>query len=188
MNSKIKALMARLDALNESRQSARTELQTEYSKVFSTLPQLRVLIALCEESQEYQISDHGDVEQWIRITSGLEAFSDCIEYLSDWFADQGFRLDVVNSTLLNNCGSDNLMIQDDAWQRYNGVWQNNKLIIPESLYRNEDLEVDEIKRNELIEAHMEHTGVFPGVFRQTKYGDVFRVSTVARKAPEGKHI
>ena len=45
----------------------------------------------------------------------------------------------------------------------------------------EDGEVDEVKRNELIEAYMEKTGCFPGVLSDDDHGNLFLVNTTGEK-------
>jgi hypothetical protein len=68
------------------------------------------------------------------------------------------------------------VVQDDAG-RDNGVYLADKCIINESEYKN-DGEVDETKRNALIEAYMEKMGYFPGVFRRDRDGSVYSVKTL----------
>ena len=59
----------------------------------------------------------------------------------------------------------------------NGVWLNSKCIIEESSYTDDDGEVNETKRNALIEAYMDKSGFFPGVFRTDSHGNVFAIKT-----------
>lgn len=50
-------------------------------------------------------------------------------------------------------------------------------MIPERDYKSDGEDVDVIKRNALIEAYMERSGYFPGVFRVDQRGNVSLVDT-----------
>lgn len=180
MNNKIRELQTKLEAAESNAKltanTLRQQLQSEYDKVFDDSKELTKVISNAESASEYQLGEYGEVESWYR-WHGLSDFLDCREYFETWLSSNYcMRVDWQNELLIVSHGDDNIMIQDDTRQD-NGVWQSGKLIIKEESYRDEDGEIDEDKRNALIEAHMERTGHFPGVFRVTQYGDVFFINT-----------
>lgn len=107
------------------------------------------------------------------------------EYLDSYLMNLCATPDWENECLMLYLGDDHYTIQDDT-RMDNGVWQGHKLVIDESEYKDDDGDgdVNEEIRNELIEAHMEKEGCFPGVFRVTRYGDIYPVKTT--KAGEAK--
>ena len=145
----------------------------QWRKIFENDSQLMKDLKNAENASLYEANEDG-IYSWYRAIS-LENYNDCKEYLEQFVSDYGLSVNWKDSCLMNYLGDDNIMIQDDT-RRDNGVWQDRKLIIEEAEYI-ENGEVDENKRNALIEAHMEKTGHFPGVFRITQYGDVTLVKT-----------
>jgi hypothetical protein len=182
-NNKIMELRAKLDDVKKLTQqqtdSIAQELQKEYNKVFDDSKDLTKAIANADNSSMYQQGNYGEIESWFRY-SKLADYADCREYFETWLSDRScMRVDWDNDCLIVGHGDDNIIIQDEHG-RDNGVWQGSKLIISESEYKNDDGEVNEAKRNALIEAHMEKTGYFPGVFRLTYHGDVYLVQTKSK--------
>ncbi len=184
MNKRIEALTESLKAL-ESEHSAKSErlresLQSAWDEVFNDSGKLRKAIENAEQANEYQFNAYGEIESWYRFAD-LSDFAECREYFEAWLGETHcMTVDWNNDCLLYSQGDDNLIIQDDTrYGRDNGVWLNGECVIPESDYKTEDGEVDTVKRNALIEAHMERTGHFPGVFRADQHGNVFHVNTKA---------
>lgn len=188
MNTKIKSLLSQLESLEnemtavnrpilERARVVKQELRNAYFDVFNADADIKAAISRLESTNDYGADSNG-IYAWTRYAAPKEytKTQDAKEALQDYFQDYGFSFDVENDALINRYGDDEIIIQDDT-RRDNGVWQGHKLIIAESEYLNEDGDVDESKRNALIEAHMERTGFFPGVFRITQYGDVFPVNT-----------
>lgn len=178
MNKRIKDLTEQLDRTlvlqRDKVAKLQTALQQEYNKIFDDSAKLKKALADAENASMYQLNENGEVESWWRYHD-LSDYSECKEYFENWVSEYGFRVDWDNECLLLGQG-ESIFIQDDT-RRDNGVWLNGKCIIDESEYKSEDGEVNEEKRNELIEKYMERTGYFPGVFRVTQYGDVFPVKT-----------
>ena len=135
-----------------------------------------------QSASEY-VGKADGIYSWFRVKTDLSEFHDIKEYLENYLIDFGIAIDWGNYCFENYIGDDNLMIQDDT-RRDNGVWQEHKLIIDESEYKI-DGQVDEEKRNSLIESHMEKTGCFPSVFRVTQYGDIFPVDTQLKHKKAG---
>lgn len=180
MNKRIKELTEQLDrtlVLQKDKVESLTDaLQTEYNKVFNDSKELEKIIINASSSSEYQLGCDGDIESWFRFY-GLRDYQECREYFEAWLQDAHcMRVDWDNDCLVVSHGDDNLIIQTES-RRNNGVYQSGKCVIEESQYRNDDNEIDEEKRNALIEAHMERTGCFPGVFRMDYHGNVFPVNT-----------
>lgn len=177
MNTKIETLLAELNDNCRNADAIKAKLQKEYDKVFDDSKALAKAIANAENASMYQIGEDGEVESWFRF-SGLSDFHECREYFETWLLESHcMMVDWDNDCFLYSQG-ESLIIQDDARNRRdNGVWLSGKQIIEESEYRDDDGEVDESKRNELIEAWMEKNGYFPGVFRVDNYGNVSHVNT-----------
>lgn len=124
----------------------------------------------------YVFDEQGEVCSWIR----FEAFSDVPtrerQYLESYVEDQHFlRVDFAENALIQNLGGDEIVIQAYLGQD-SGIYQCGKLIVSPSEYY-ADGSVDITERNRLIEAHMERTGCFPGVFEVSYYGDITPVNT-----------
>lgn len=177
MNTKIETLLAELNDNCRNADAIKAKLQKEYDKVFDDSKTLAKAIANAESASEYQLDEYGEVESWFRF-AGLSDFQECREYFETWLMESHYmRVDWDNDCFLYSQG-ESLIIQDDSRNRSdNGVWLGHKQLIAESDYRDEDGEVDEAKRNALIEAWMEKNGYFPGVFRVDSYGNVSPVNT-----------
>lgn len=177
MNKRIKELELQLADTRTTRLEIESKMQVEYNKIFKADKKLAKAIQATEDSVKYTTGESGDIESWCA-TDSLRVYSDCAEYLENWLMENHFmRPDFDNDCLLMSHGDDNLIIQDDARRGDNGVWQSQRMIIDQDAYTTEDGEIDVKKRNALIEAHMEKTGYFPGVFRVDQYGNVTPVST-----------
>lgn len=177
MNAKIESLNAKLAETMGNASAIEMELQAEWNKVFDASTAIREAISRLDMSTEYQTNEYGEICQWVDFDLGeFEAVREYLrEYLRDLYC---VDLDAHNDILTMSLGSDCLIIQDDAHRaRDSGVWQGHKLIIPQSDFETEDGEIDETKRNELIESYMEASGYFPGVFRVDQHGNVFPVNT-----------
>jgi len=177
MNTAIKNLLDQIHSETANITKLQEKLQKEYNRVFSDSETLNKAISNAENSSEYQFGRYGDIESWYRF-SGLSDYAECREYFETWLSEKHcMRVDWENDCLIVSHGDDNILIQDDT-RHDNGVWQSGKLIIDESEYKS-DGEVNEVKRNALIEAHMEKSGYFPGVYRTKRSGGVYAVNTQA---------
>lgn len=169
----------------ELRHSAQVEvyrkrLREQWEKVFNNDKQLEKDAENAQGASEYVVEDEG-IYTWFKVKTDLSKYSDCREYLEEWLSENyGLSIDWKNDCFLNYLGNEEIIIQDDAG-RDNGVYLGSKLIIDESEYLDDEGAVDEDKRNNLIEKHMEETGYFPGVFRLTRHGDVYLVNTQKKK-------
>jgi hypothetical protein len=162
--------------------ATKQELRNAYFDVFNADKSLKAAISASEMSDNYG-SDEFGIYAWTRyaVPSEYQGDADAMDALANFIEDFGLRFDAENDTIILHYGDDEIIIQDDT-RRDNGVWQSGKLIIAESAYTDDSGDVDVEKRNALIEAHMERTGYFPGVFRVTRYGDVFFVNTKAKQS------
>lgn len=136
--------------------------------------------------------EDGQIAQWFRVDLpdadkiadkyGLESSGDVREVIQEIIQDSiCARIDWDNSAVsITSYGA--ILIQDET-RHDNGVWslEMNKVIIPESLYKNDDGDVDVSARNKLIEEYMEKTGYFPGVYRVDYHGNIFAVNTQENK-------
>lgn len=124
-------------------------------------------------------ADHESICAWLRFNGLTDVPASDRDHFESYLSEKSCAyVDWENDVLKVYFGPDEIMIQDDTG-RDNGVYQSGKCIIDESEYTDEETgEVDEAKRNALIESHMERTGFFPGVFRMTRHDDeVYPVDT-----------
>lgn len=144
------------------------QLAKEMTKVFTAL----------EMSNDYCYDKYGEIQHWIRATELLamipkqarEYFSEYVNesYCAyvDWENDTVYALDHGN--IIINHEGDIIDTDSDKW------------IIKHTDYQDDNGDYDLNKRNELIEAYMEKTGYYPGVFKQDYYGDLTAISTVPK--------
>ncbi len=176
MNSTISQLLIDLEQTKNTSQAIRDTLQDEYNKVFNDDSTLAKVISLVENSTDYSFDENGEIESTYK-WYGMSDYVECKEYLQEWLFERCIRVNWEHEYLGMSQG-ENLIIQDDSYRaRDNGVWLSGKCVINETDYLDESGEVDETKRNELIEAYMEKSGYFPGVFRADQHGNVFHVIT-----------
>lgn len=190
---KIKALRDKLNAIINDIKDVKSGLQAAYNEVFASSPVVKAIIDKieCGNPDGYQRDASGDIEAYYKIGTLTEFSEEPRPYFEEYLADRVCaHVDWDNDAAIVWLGDDNLCIQDDSRNvRDNGVWQGHKMIIKETEYREYDFvndctgDVDEVKRNALIEAHMERTGCYPNVFHVTQYGDVYCVDT---RSPEAK--
>jgi hypothetical protein len=149
-------------------------LQLMYNELFDNSKVVKDMISKVQDSNDYYTDEYGEVCQWVHVDLG--DFKPSQSYFSDYMLREHFiTVDFTNDTLSMSQG-ESIFIQNDT-RHDNGVWFNRKCIIKESDYKDEETnEVDEAKRNELIEKYMEKTGCFPGVFRIDYHGNVFPVN------------
>ena len=172
MNRKIKALNKKLLSVVSDAADIENQLQAEYNKVFDKNTEIKKAIAEVQNSQEYCWNDFEEICQWSRFYA--KDFKDCQEYLKTYLREYHcIDIDFKNDALLYSTGF-NIIINDDGdiLEQDSGKW-----IIKKDDYRDDDGHLDENKRNELIEKHMEKTGCFPSVFRCDRYGNVFLEDT-----------
>ena len=175
MNSKIADLNVKLKVASQNAADIEMQLQAAWDEAFQDSQTIKEFIAQLKRSNEYALDAYGEIESFVRVD--LSDYQNCSDQLINYLSDyHGIRADFDNSVLTSSQG-ESITIQDDSrWKNDNGVWLGSDQIIAETEYC-EDNEVIEEKRNELIEAYMERTGYFPGVFRVTQNGDVFLVNT-----------
>lgn len=182
MNKTIERLSKELDNFNQDYSSQRTKikdkLQVAYNKLFENDKALEKALTDFESATEYDADEHG-IYRYFRYNGLDDIPEDAREYLQNYLDDMCITIDFENSCFMSYEG-DSFIIQDDSRsKRDNGVWFNHNQVIEETEYTNEDNEVDESKRNALIEAYMEKTGYYPGVFRIDYHGNVSFVNTKA---------
>jgi hypothetical protein len=152
-------------------------IQTELDRTFDDWAALQSAVANLEsfEGVEY-FSEGEDICSFVRFDCLADVADRERDYLESYLSGRGVLVDWKNEVLSQYLGPDCIIIQDDHG-RDNGVYQEHKQLFDEDDYRDEDGEIDEQKRNALIESHMERTGCWPGVFRVTRHGDVYPVNT-----------
>ena len=176
MNNKIKELNEKLRDSQNNSSLVEQQLQIEWNGVFQDIGSLKDAVIRLEDSKDYYGGEYGDICSWVRFDTS--PYKDCQEYFKDYMQEYHcVRVNFKDDALILSHGDDNIHIQDDT-RHDNGVWQGHKVIIKESEYRDEETnEVDEVKRNQLIEAHMEKSGYFPGVYRVDRHGNIESVNT-----------
>lgn len=173
-------LFKRRDEISESAATAvggvDSQIQSILTVIWDDWKQLQTALAALEsyDNVGYQGTEWG-IESWTRLSLDAVAERER-DYFDNYLADRGTRADYENDCLLQSLGDDHYQIQDDT-RRDNGVWQGTRRVIDESDYLDASGDVDEDKRNALIEADMERSGCFPGVFRVTNQGDIYPVDT-----------
>lgn len=175
-NQTIETLNKEFELANENAGVIEIELQNAWNEVFKELPVIKDMVTKLESSNDFIFDKYGEIASYISFDSS--DFLECRGYFETYMQDYHYiNVDWDGECLLYNQGPDSITIQDDT--RYdNGVWFNHKVVINESEYKDDD-GVNETKRNALIEAYMERTGYFPGVFRVDSHGNVFLVNTNA---------
>ncbi len=178
MNSKIKSLNIQLNLVAQNAAGIEMELQKAWNGVFDDMAILRDAVIKLQSSDEYSLGEYNEIVSWIRFDTS--SFKDCQMYFVEYMRDTHcVEVDFKNDTLQISHGDDCIVIQDDTGHD-NCVWSGQKVVIQESEYLDEKGKVDEAKRNALIEAYMERTGYFPGVFRLDSYGNVSSINTLAK--------
>ena len=174
MNKKIEALREQLEQPSGDIQRIQKKMQEEYNKVFDDSKSLAKDIANAESASMYQLDESGEVESWFRFDGLDDIPEDAREFFDTWLSENHcMRVDWDNSCFLYSQG-ESITINDDG-----DVFLGHKCVIHARDYRSEDrdTDTDELERNRLIEAYMERSGYFPGVFSVDRHGNVFYVDT-----------
>jgi hypothetical protein len=181
--SDLNKLFSQLDAVEKSLKVSKAEIdakiQTALNAVYADWSLLQRMLEHLESGTGvvYQGNECGDIEAHLSMEELDEISERERPYFDEYLTHKSCGyVNWDDKTLYICLGSEEITIQDDT-RHDNGVWQNHKCIIDESEYKSDDGEIDEEKRNELIEAHMEKSGCFPGVFHVTQHGDIFPIST-----------
>jgi hypothetical protein len=178
----------RIKSEHDQRKTAiESEIQLILNKKFDANKTLQKAInKLNKDPEGYMYNEEHDIDAWVRFSTKDLEKNDVPyfqAYLDDTAEKHGcsYYFDGKNDLLLSGQGFDNYVIQSGYCRGDHGVWQGHKLVIEASEYT-EDRQVNVSKRNQLIEAHMEKTGCFPGVFEMsTDYNDLKFVNTQPRK-------
>lgn len=118
------------------------------------------------KSRGYQWNEFGEIEEFAHVNLDHIDVEDREAFERIAMENHGFGVDFEHGALLNGLGPDEITINEDG-----DVFEGSKLIIRRSEYS------DEQERNAQIEAHMETTGCYPGVFLTDRYGNVVLVNT-----------
>ena len=173
MNQAIKELNLKLEALDADRSDIETQLQAEWNNVFNDSSVIKDLVTKVENSQNYRWDKYGEIVSYVPFNA--EDFRDCSQYFKEYMRDNYFvELDFDNAVVTYSQGP-GIVINDngDVYDQ-----DGDKFFIKKNDYRDDETgELDEAKRNELIEQYMEKTGCYPGVFLSDRHGNVFAVST-----------
>lgn len=176
MNRTIKALNKKLLSSAEKAAEIETKLQAAWDKVFEKNAEINKAIVGVQASQEYTWDNYGEISQYIRFYAN--DFKECREYLKTYLRESHYMEIDFQADTLSYWQGFSIVINDDG-----DVYDQDgdKFFLKKSDYRNEDGDLDIERRNELIEAYMEKTGCFPGVFSIDRYGNVFCVNTQNKK-------
>lgn len=172
MNKRIERLATRLIKLKDSQRAKRNALEDQlrdaWAEHFKAHVGLKEDLARLEASRDYG-SDECGIYAWVRIQAEYtDSERDALdEYLC---LSEGIRFDKDN----------------DALQRYEGesivIGEEGDVFLVDSpgcgkvIVRAKEYETER-ERNALIEAWMERNGYFPGVFEESRYGDVRLINT-----------
>lgn len=173
--------LAEAERSNQNRVNMiKDQIQTHLNARFDDWKALQEGIKAATECDgvAYQSNEYGEAEAWLR----CDALSDVAEvereYLENYVAEHCIHINWEHDCLSVSLGGDEILINDSGRKHDRGVYQSGKQIIEESDYTDENEEVDETKRNILIERHMEATGCFPGVFRTSEHdNELYPVKT-----------
>jgi len=175
MNKDIEELNKKLTFAKETVDCIRENLKQEYFKILDKDYELENAMLTCNSEYNPMLLEDG-LYSWSRFTVP-DKYLDIKDILAEYLSDRGFILDAENDSILSYYGDDYIGIQEDT-RHDNGVWQGHKLIIEESEYLDNSGSVNVKQRNQLIEQHMEETGIFPCVGIVTRYGEFQPVDTL----------
>lgn len=162
----------------------RGAIQAELNKKYNSWHELQEMIRKLRDFDgvSYYVEEFDNVEARCRFDVLRSIPYAERDFLEDYLADHDIYVDWYPPTLTVSLGSDQILIVDSAiFAVDRGVYQSGEKIIPESDYLGDGGEVDEERRNALIEAHMERTGFYPGVFLCSHHGNsLYPVSTLPK--------
>lgn len=174
MNDTIKRLNQQLAAIDADRAGIEDKLRTAWGLIFMASESIKTAVSKLEASNEYTWDKFGEIASWIRMD--LSEFKKCREAFADYMLEEHHTLvDFENDALICSLGPCIVINHDGDVYDQDG----DKFFIKKSDYQDDDGELNEAKRNELIEAYMEKSGYFPGVFRSDYHGNLFAVKTQA---------
>lgn len=145
------------------------QLKSEINKAFASL----------DRSNEYCYDKHGEIQHWVYAIELLNSIPETAkEFFEEYIGDNHCAYIDWDNRSIYYLNHGDIIINDegDVLDSDSGKW-----IIKRDDYRDDDGNEDESKRNQLIEAYMERTGCYPGVFSVDRHGNIFPVSTVAQK-------
>ena len=130
---------------------------------------------ISENPKDYDIGNFGNVFAWTRYSlehDSTEMLDLLDTYLSETETFCSWNRE--NECLQYDVGCSFLIYQDGVYDQ-----DSDGFIIDSKLYT-EDGEINEAKRNKLIEEHMEKTGCFPGVYSCDQHNNVLPVDIIAK--------
>ncbi len=176
MNKKIKALQAKREKLHAPCLEVDEAIRAEWRKLIKASPSVAKAITEVESSTEYGWDSSGEICRFSWPGGLLEPFDTaCPDVLREHLGDHCAYLEHGQ---LQMTEGDAIIINHKGDVFMTG---ERGAFIRREEYTDVDGNQDEAKRNALIEAHMEKTGYFPGVFRTDVHGNVFHVNTLARE-------
>ena len=163
-NRKIERLIS-LKAINHAEcKKIQERIQAEYNRLFKKDKTIQDAIKALECGGEYTTDESGEIQRWVRFETSN--YKDCLDALGEYLSENHFMyLDAKNDCIQTNEG-ESLVINEDG-----DVFLGHKVVIDSDTYS------DTKERNRLIEEYMERSGYFPGVFEQSRNGDVWLVNT-----------
>jgi hypothetical protein len=172
MNKTIEKLNKKLQSISADVSEVESQLQKEWNKVFKEMPELNNAIEALQVSKDFIWNKYDEIAQWIRFD--LSDFQDIKKYFTEYMQENHLVTVEWDSDALSYSQGPSIVINEDGDVLDQ---EGNKWFISKNDYRDDDGELNEAKRNELIEQYMEKSGYFPGVFRSDRYGNIFNVNT-----------
>lgn len=179
MNKKIEMLKNELTKHNAETANVQEAIQKEYNKIFD---KDAVLEALMERATEcaapnkadqsgYMFSEDGGIDYWCRFQA-IDDYREVADYLNEWVSTvHGLYIDWKNDAVISSQGGGLVVgVNGDVYDT-----DAQDVIVKSSEYSND------AERNTLIEKHMERTGYFPGVFRESFGGELFPIDTTGER-------
>lgn len=170
MKESINQLLKSLDESKNQVLDLESKIKEEYFSIFDKLEVVKKIVISCENSNDHGYPENDEfINLFVRIDSfelnmeGLEK-KYFFEYLEDNYniftdsSSDSFVYSTGPNIIINHYGD---VLDEDS-----GKW-----VISKNDYSSTN------ERNQLIEAYMENSGCFPGVFEVDRYGHVTPVNT-----------
>jgi hypothetical protein len=194
MIKNLQVIKAKIESTRERFGVELQELQEKAFKTFSksmATPTMQVevkrIVTLVENSKDLTASESNEwLSQWIR--EDFHALIDARNTFEQGLLKRYFQenhnvdIDFKNDVALYDIGPC-IVIDSESGDIYDQ--DSSKAVIYRDQYLRDDRTEDHVKRNALIEAHMEKTGYFPSVVKMDRYGNAVYIDTLS---PEAKKV
>lgn len=169
----INELTQKLNGANGVSAEIELQLQEAWNKVFADSTKIRDAVALLYKSNDYAWFEHDELCCYISFD--VSDFRDSRQWFTEYMREhEHVEVDWENDALTRGIGPAIVInSHGDVYDQDSG-----KFFVSKNDYREEGTgELNEGKRNELIEAYMKRLGYYPGVFESYNGGSVFLVDT-----------